>query len=122
VASGAVRRHGYLQTRQRRVPQDAAISDPARFVQITGEPWFTTGVWKYVRDQQSVFESGTATGADRFNLARGGVARYATSLMVSGGVVGATKPIVADLPTSSSEDPDRRNGDRRGIRCEAYNA
>ena len=61
------------------------ISDPARFVQITGEPWFTTGVWEHIRDHQPVFESVAATGADRFNLARGGVARYATSLVVSGG-------------------------------------
>lgn len=61
------------------------ISDPARFVQITGEPWFTTGVWEHIRDHQPVFESVAATGADRFNLARGGVARHVTSLVVSGG-------------------------------------
>jgi hypothetical protein len=65
-------------------------------------------VWKHIRAQQSVFESGTATGADRFNLARGGLARYATSLVVSGGGFGATTPVVADLPTSSIVD--RRNG------------
>ena len=60
------------------------IHDPERFVQMTGEQWFGTGVWEHVRDHQRVFERVAAAGVDRFNLARGGVARYATSLVVSG--------------------------------------
>jgi putative ABC transport system permease protein len=61
-----------------------AIAEPTRFVQLTGEESFTTGAWTYVRDNHPAFASVTAAGPDRFNLSRRGLARFATSLVVSG--------------------------------------
>jgi predicted permease len=61
------------------------IREPGRFVRITGEEWLTTGVWEHVRDHQPAFESVAAAGTDRFTLTRGGIARHATALAVSGG-------------------------------------
>ena len=60
------------------------IDDPARLVRLTGEEWFSTGVWAHIRDHQPVFDHVAAAGSDRFNLARGGLARYAPALVVSG--------------------------------------
>src|SRR5262245_26045528 len=47
-----------------------AITDPSRFVQLTGEEAFTTGAWRYIHENQPALASVTAARADRFNLSR----------------------------------------------------
>ena len=46
--------------------------------------WLTDPQWEQIRDQQKSFSSVGAFGADNFNLARGGEAHNAFTLMVSG--------------------------------------
>ena len=45
---------------------------------------FTSDLWQQVRDQQQAFSGVIAWSASRFNLAKGGEARYAEGLYVSG--------------------------------------
>jgi predicted permease len=67
------------------------IGDPARFVRLTGDPWFSIRVWEHIRDHQLVFERVAAAGTDRFNLARGGLVKYAAGLVVSGEFFNVTR-------------------------------
>jgi putative ABC transport system permease protein len=73
-----------------------AVAEPTRFVQLTDEQSFTTGAWTYTRENQPALAGVTAAGPDRFNLSRRGLARFATSLVVSGeffDVLGVTPAI-----------------------------
>ncbi|HLJ50181.1 MAG TPA: ABC transporter permease [Bryobacteraceae bacterium] len=47
-------------------------------------PSLTNPLWEQIRDRQQGFSGVTAFGAERFNMARGGEARYAQGLFVSG--------------------------------------
>src|ERR1044071_59407 len=47
-------------------------------------PIVTNGIWEQVRDRQEAFEGVFAWGPDTLNLARGGEARFARAMWVSG--------------------------------------
>ena len=75
------------------------VKDPQElaFVQITNRTW-TTGsmngwyswltnpMWEQIRDRQQGFSSIFAFGGERLNLAKGGEARYANTVFVSGDI------------------------------------
>src|SRR5438445_1781519 len=70
-------------------PEELATIDFPRGSQRSG--WFssrsarfTFAQWEQIRSQQQAFSGTIAYSATRFNLARGGVARYAEGLFVSG--------------------------------------
>src|ERR1051326_5447459 len=65
------------------------------FVQITNRTWSTGSfngwyswvsnpMWEQIRDRQQAFSSIFAFGGERLNLAKGGEARYANTIFVSG--------------------------------------
>ncbi len=47
-------------------------------------PILTNALWEQIRDRQQAFSGAFAWGTDQFNLSRGGEARYAQGLWVSG--------------------------------------
>jgi len=73
------------------------VKDPQElaFVQITNRTWstgsfhgwyswVTNPIWEQIRDRQQGFSSMFAFGGERLNLAKGGEARYANTVFVSG--------------------------------------
>lgn len=67
--------------------RDLPVREPGRVVKLvveTRDSVFSTSVWEYLRDTQSVFEGVAATASDRLNLSDGGESRYAQALFVSG--------------------------------------
>ncbi len=63
------------------------VDHPEQLVQVVdaskdGE--YTNPIWEQLRDRQDVFSGAFAYSSDRFNLAKGGEARYASGNMVSG--------------------------------------
>jgi putative ABC transport system permease protein len=63
------------------------VNHPEQLVQVVdgdkdGE--YTNPIWEQLRDRQDVFSGAFAYSANRFNLARGGEARYARGNLVSG--------------------------------------
>src|SRR5512140_226123 len=78
-----------MRTLPVRDPQELA------FVQITNRTWstgsfhgwyswLTNAMWEQIRDRQQGFSSMFAFGGERLNLAKGGEARYANTVFVSG--------------------------------------
>jgi len=71
----------------------------------------TYGLWERIRSRQQVFSAAAAWSATRFNLARGGEARYAEGLYVSGdffetlgvaAVVGRVFTVADDRPACAA--------------------
>jgi predicted permease len=60
----------------------------ARGMFTSDYPIVTNGIWEQVRDRQGAFEGVFAWGMDTLNLARGGEARFARAMWVSGDFFG----------------------------------
>ncbi len=63
------------------------VSHPEQLLQVgsgPGDSIFTNPLWEALRDRQQVFSGAFATGLARFNLNRGGEARYAAGVWASG--------------------------------------
>jgi putative ABC transport system permease protein len=88
------------------------VKDPQNlaFVQITNRTWSTGSfsgwyswvsnpIWEQIRDRQQGFSSIFAFGGERLNLAKGGEARYANTVFVSGD---AFKTLVHPAPSSAT--------------------
>src|SRR5215211_4591735 len=61
-----------------------ADTSKARGAFTSDYPILTNGIWEQVRDRQEAFDGLFAWGSDTLNLARGGEARFARGMWVSG--------------------------------------
>lgn len=94
-------------------PQDLAYVDFPQGSQRSG--WFSTRsarftstLWDQIRLQQQAFDGIFAWSATRFNLAKGGEARYAEGLYVSGDFfrVLGVRPMIGRTLTAEDDKPD----------------
>jgi putative ABC transport system permease protein len=69
---------------QRLVGLKLADTSKARGAWASDYPILTNGIWEQVRDRQEAFDGIFAWGTDTLNLARGGEARFARAMWVSG--------------------------------------
>src|ERR1044071_699727 len=69
---------------ERLVGVQLADMSKARGAFTSDYPIVTNGIWEQVRDRQEAFEGVFAWGPDTLNLARGGEARFARAMWVSG--------------------------------------
>src|ERR1051325_6035787 len=70
---------------QRLVGVKLADTTGARGSWASDYPILTNAIWEQVRDRQEAFDGVFAWGPDTLNLSRGGEARFARALWVSGG-------------------------------------
>ena len=96
------------------------VKDPGRLVGVqladmskargmfaSDYPIVTNGIWEQVRDRQEAFEGVFAWSPDTLNLARGGEARFARALWVSGDFFN-TLGVRAELGRVLNKDDDRK--------------
>src|SRR5918998_595452 len=79
----------------------------ARGMFTSDYPIVTNGVWEQVRDRQEAFEGIFAWGADTLNLSRGGEARFARAMWVSGDFF-STLGVRPELGRLLGPDDDRK--------------
>jgi putative ABC transport system permease protein len=101
-------------------PQDLA---EVRIVKVPGgrtgnfmgrQPNLTNPLWEHIRDQQQAFSGMLAWGTATFNLSKGGEARYAEGLWVSGGFFD-TLGVHAVVGRTLTPDDDRRGCASPGV-------
>ncbi|HEX8145947.1 MAG TPA: ABC transporter permease [Pyrinomonadaceae bacterium] len=84
-----------------------ADTSKARGAFTSGYPIVTNAIWEQVRDRQEAFDGLFAWGADTLNLSRGGEARFARALWVSGDFFNALR-VRPELGRVLNRDDDRK--------------